>query len=83
MDLVAVVSSSTMLFGECKWSRSPVDVDVYEQLVERSHLAYPKLENRRYCILSRGGFTQALRSLADHSGGRLMLLEAEDLIRTR
>lgn len=83
MDLVAVVSSSTMLFGECKWRRSPVDVDVYEQLVERSHLAYPKLEDRRYCILSRGGFTQALESLAANSGGRLMLLDAEDLIRTR
>ena len=81
--LVALIPPSSMLFGECKWTGSPVDTDVFRNLAARADLAYPEVADKRYCLMSRSGYTERMRQLASQGDGKLLLLTAEDMVRTR
>ena len=81
--LVALIPPSSMLFGECKWTGSPVDTDVFRKLAVRADLAYPEVADKRYCLMSRSGYTERMRQLASQGDGKLLLLTAEDMVRTR
>ena len=83
IDLVALIPPSSMLFGECKWTGSPVDTDVFRKLAARADLAYPEVADKRYCLMSRSGYTERMRQLASQGDGKLLLLTAEDMVRTR
>lgn len=83
IDLVAVVPPDAMLFGECKWTHGKVDVDVLSRLMRRADLAYPKVDDKRYCLLSRSGYSERLMQLASDSTGRIVLLSGEDVAGVR
>lgn len=83
IDLVAVIPPDAMLFGECKWTLGQVDVNVLNKLMRRAELAYPKVDDKRYCLLSRNGYTERLTQFASASGGRVVLLSGEDVARAR
>lgn len=80
IDLVADAGEA-MIFGECKWRSAPVGMDVYDELVRKSILAYPSAAKRVFCILSRSGFKDDLKALAENSDGSIMLIDGITLIR--
>ena len=70
----------TMLFGECKWKSEPVGKEVYYELLRRSTIAYPSTDNKAYYVLSRSGFRDDIKKIADESNGTITLIEGKDLI---
>jgi hypothetical protein len=63
IDLVAVNDEDKkILFGEAKWSKNPVGVDIYENLKRKSRLVdWNKDERAEYfCLFSKSGFTDNL-----------------------
>ena len=80
IDLVALIPPDAMLFGECKWKRAKVDISVYNLLQRRAEMAYPKVKNKFYSILSRSGYEDNLIKLAD-TIDNLLLLTPEDILR--
>ena len=73
IDLVALIPPDAMLFGECKWKRAKVDISVYNLLQRRAEMAYPKVKNKFYSILSRSGYEDNLIKLADTIDNLLLL----------
>ncbi|MBI4493216.1 MAG: ATP-binding protein [Chloroflexi bacterium] len=74
LDLVARLSDDRYLFGECKWSRSPIDVDVLVEL-KRKVAASPHGRWQaapRALLFSAAGFKPRLRELADEEGAVLV-----------
>ena len=66
LDVVARLSDGSYLFGECKWSRSPVDIGLLFDLKRKVEVA-PRGQwkaSPRYALFSAGGFTPRLRDLA-------------------
>ena len=80
IDLVAVTAEGTMLFGECKWKSEPIGKESYEELQRRSYLAFPSIDAKAYYILSRSGFKDDIRKIAEDSNGTITLIEGKDLI---
>jgi len=63
IDLVAVNDEEKkILFGEAKWSKKPVGVDIYDNLKRKSRLVdWNKDERTEYfCLFSKSGFTDNL-----------------------
>ena len=79
IDLVAINDvSKDILFGECKWTNSKVDVDVYRQLKEKAKLVKWNENNRKehFILFSKSGFTDKLIDLAEKEGVMLFDLNA-------
>ncbi|MGD0236349.1 MAG: ATP-binding protein [Syntrophorhabdales bacterium] len=85
IDLVAVDEEhKEIYFGEAKWSRKPVGVDILDALKRKAALVEWNRGKRKetYMLFSRTGFTDALRERADKesvllispTGGRLGLV---------
>jgi AAA+ ATPase superfamily predicted ATPase len=71
IDLVALDDETkTVYFGECKWSRKRVGVNVYEDLVRKSHLIdwHNDVRASRFVLFSRSGFTEAMLEVAGKEG---------------
>jgi len=67
IDIVALNEKQrNILFGEAKWSRRPVGVDVYENLKRKSQLVDWNRRDRteQFCLFSRSGYTEAMLKLA-------------------
>ena len=63
IDLIAVNDEEKkILFGEAKWSKKPVGVDIYDNLKRKSRLVdWNKDERTEYiCLFSKSGFTDNL-----------------------
>lgn len=63
IDLVAVNDEEKkILFGEAKWSKKPVGVDIYDNLKRKSRLVDWNKEERAeyFCLFSKNGFTDNL-----------------------
>ena len=58
IDIIAA-SGSTAMFCECKWRQEPLDMPVFQTLVERSALL-PFYETRYYGLFSKSGFTETI-----------------------
>lgn len=80
LDIVAELDGGGRLFGECKWSSSPLDTSVYFELRDKA-AGIPKLgstEEPRFIIFSLAGFTDELRSFADDQ--YVILVSGDDLL---
>ena len=67
IDLVAVNDEEKkILFGEVKWSKKPVGVDIYDNLMRKSRLVDWNKEERTeyFCLFSKSGFTDNLLTQA-------------------
>ena len=62
IDIVLEGADGELAFGECKWKNSPTDVDVLNQLLERSNLLPGS--NKSFFLFSKAGFTEACESKA-------------------
>ena len=70
-DIVALdEEGGTAWFGECKWSRNKVGIDVYEDLVRKAGLVTWRAGARRdrFILFSRSGFTEAMTARALQDG---------------
>jgi AAA+ ATPase superfamily predicted ATPase len=69
IDIVALDQESTdVLFGECKWARQPIGIDVLKGLYHKASQVKWRQENRRewFILFSRAGFQPALIDRASH-----------------
>jgi AAA+ ATPase superfamily predicted ATPase len=65
IDIVALgPGNDEILFAEVKWSSRPVGINVFHRLKETSNLAPGQYRSRRYALVSRSGFTPAMKKLA-------------------
>ena len=62
IDFVAA-ADKVAIFGECKWRNEPLGKDVFDNLVNRSHLLQ-QYEARHYMLFSKTGFTSGLKEEA-------------------
>jgi len=71
IDLVALdEETKTIYFGECKWSKKSVGVNVYEDLVRKSQQVDGHNDARinRFILFSRSGFTESMLERAKKEG---------------
>ena len=76
IDIVAYDSfGKEIIFGECKYSVNPKDVDILYNLEQKSVYVDWKKNDRKeyYCIYSRSGFTKELMELARKRGNVVLL----------
>ena len=70
IDILAFRRDSA-LFGECKWTNAPLDIDVLDDLVAQSEL-FP-YANKWFWLFAKSGFTKRLASEAKkHENIRLL-----------
>ena len=75
IDIVAIdESSENVIFGECKFTNEPMDVDVYYHLLEKIERVEWKKKTRKdhFVFFSFNGYTDKLRQLAE--GNNLIVL---------
>lgn len=81
IDIIAELDGGGQLFGECKWSSSPIGSSVYFELRDKV-ARLPKLasvENPRYILFSLSGFTDDLQALAESQD--IVMVSGHDLLR--
>lgn len=81
IDIVALdEEAKTVIFGECKWSKSPAGEDIYDGLVRKSqHVDWHRDKRKeRYILFSRSGFTRRMRQIAARE--RVMLVQQEEIV---
>ena len=81
IDVVGLNSKTKqIIFGECKWSKNMVDVDVYYDLKRKSSkVMWNNGERKEYFILfSKSGFTKQMIKLAKEE--KILLVKKGDLI---
>lgn len=66
IDIVLEGADGELALGECKWKNAPTDVDVLNQLVERSNLLPGS--NKTFFLFSKAGFTEACQTKAAARG---------------
>ncbi len=78
IDLVAINDDTKdILFCECKWENSKVDIDLYHDLLEKAGFVSWHPERKEYfAFISRSGFTDRMKKEAKAKG--IMLLTLED-----
>ena len=68
IDIVAIdENSDNVIFGECKFTNEPMDVDVYYHLLEKIERVEWKKETRKnhFVFFSFNGYTDKLKQLAE------------------
>jgi hypothetical protein len=83
IDVVALSSRrEAVLFGECKWSNSPMDMHDLGGLRHAIEMSqkdlHPIISPWRLCF-SRSGFHPDLVAEASHTDNRIMLIDADQL----
>jgi hypothetical protein len=81
IDLVALdEETKTVYFGECKWSKKRVGLNVYQDLVKKSHLVdwHSDVCISRFILFSRSGFTEGMLELAKKEG--VLLVQGDQLV---
>ncbi len=73
IDIVGVAGGKPVLFGECKFTKKPVEPDVYYKLREKSSRLNEN-EERFFVIFSRSGFEEEFIQLSK-SEKRLILIK--------
>ncbi len=81
IDILAF-SDEKAIFGECKWSNSLINLDVYDKLVLKSKLF--TFKESYYYLFSKSGFTQKLISeTRDNQNIKLISFEDMNFFRAR
>lgn len=80
IDLVAINDDTNeILFCECKWNESKVDIGLYHELLEKAGFVKWHPGRKEYfALISRSGFTDRMKKEAKAKG--VMLLTLEDYI---
>lgn len=81
IDVVAInEKSKDILFGECKWTRNPVGIDIYKDLKRKSGLVHwhDKERKEHFALFSMSGFTAGMKELATNENVLLFDLDAID-----
>lgn len=81
MDLVGLnEKSKEIIFGEVKWSKNQVGIDIYQKLKEKAKKVSWYLDDRKeyYILFSKKGFTRGLKEIAKKE--RVFLVEKDKLI---
>ena len=68
IDIVALnEEENAILFGECKYWSGPIDVDIFQKLLEKAAKVTWRNGNRKeiYALYSQNGYTEELKKLAD------------------
>ncbi len=79
IDLVALNNNTkNILFAECKWTNSEVDVDLYYDLQRKSRLVQWNNDKRKehFALFSKSGFTDKMVKLAKEKNVLLFDLKA-------
>jgi hypothetical protein len=82
IDLVAVNSKTNeILFGEVKWSRKPVGINVYKTLKKNTEKVDWGKENRKeyFALFSKSGFTAEMEKIAKEE--KIYLFHKDKLIK--
>lgn len=66
IDIVLEGADGELACGECKWRNTPIDVNVLNQLVERSNLLPDS--SKTFFLFSKAGFTEACKTKAGMRG---------------
>lgn len=74
IDILAI-NKQNALFGECKWTNSPVDMGVVNSLIEKSSIL--NYSQKYYIFFSKSGYTEEVRRLAG-AGNNMFLIELMD-----
>ncbi len=81
IDIVALdEANKEIYFGEVKWSRKPVGVDMLDDLKRKAELVDWNRKKRKehFMLFSRSGFTEALFKTASKEG--IILFKGEEVI---
>ena len=83
IDLVALNDDTNeILFCECKWNESKVDISLYHELVDKAGFVKWTPDGKEYfALISRSGFTDRMEKEAKVKG--VMLLTLEDYVGDR
>jgi len=78
---LATASGRRTLVAECKWWKSPVGVNVLDDLHEKAALLPADLgERREFALFSLSGFTEALQTAAEEEG--VTLVSGAEMLQT-
>ena len=77
IDIVAVNDDTQeILFCECKWQGSKVDIDVYQKLKEKAgYVKWLPERSEYFALTSRSGFTDRMKRMAKKDGVLLLTLD--------
>jgi AAA+ ATPase superfamily predicted ATPase len=78
IDLVAYDAEGRWIFGECKWTNTPVSEATLKTLIYRSTLVTTSSDVSFY-LFSKSGFTDSLKAIAERDR-RVRLVGVEDMI---
>lgn len=78
IDLVACDREGVWIFGECKWTNTPMSEATLKTLLYRSTLVTTSSEVS-FWLFSKSGFTDSLKAIAEHDK-RVRLVGLDDLI---
>jgi AAA+ ATPase superfamily predicted ATPase len=76
IDIIGLYDGQVVLAGECKWTTSPMRLQVLQDLETKAR-QLPLAERPLWVLASRSGFEPALRRRAEH--GDVLLIEPDDL----
>ncbi|MBR7060616.1 MAG: ATP-binding protein, partial [Eubacterium sp.] len=71
IDIAAVdENSDNIIFGECKFTNKPMDVDVYYELLEKKQYVNWKSKSRKehFVFFSFSGYTDKMKALSQEKG---------------
>lgn len=78
IDIMAVELNGTTHFGECKWTREPIDLAVLDTLIARSYLAEPN-NAHEYWLYAKQGFSKTLLDKSEQDQ-TIHLVGLQDLV---
>lgn len=63
IDIMAISTDNDVIFGECKWTKDLINIEILENLIRRGELFSYK--NKYYYLFSKNGFTNDCIKLAE------------------
>ena len=79
IDVVALSEvDKTVLIGECKFTKTKIDKEIYETLVRRAALISGKYRLKNYLLFSLNGYSQWVSEI---DNDKLILITLEDMYR--
>jgi len=78
IDIVAFDSTGTdIIFGECKYTNEPMDVDVFYKLYEKKNVVKWKndIRNESFIFFSKNGYTVQMKDLANNRSDVFLMVK--------
>ncbi|MCL2200960.1 MAG: ATP-binding protein, partial [Oscillospiraceae bacterium] len=71
------LDDESAIFGECKWTGSPVGEATLDELIRKSKL-FPQYTQKRYALFSKSGFTDSLKKNTE-TNCDVLLISVDDM----